>query len=212
MQGRHTRAETRTRSRRGPAPWLVVLLLAAALLVFALVRTFGWLSQRKSADAIVLVNQWNSVENTGFHPKLKTVEGVRVDERLERPMTELLTAARAAGLAPVPADGYLDAEEENGDGCFRPGYSEHELGLAVHFRAADDREAELSEWLQANAWRYGFILRYPESAAEVTGIVSTEHYRFVGEAVAEQIRTMGISLEEYLDLFYGDSAEVVFEK
>ena len=58
----------------------------------------------------------------------------------------------------------------------RPGTSEHELGLAVDLVDLDyqllDKEQEntpTQRWLMANAWRYGFILRYPPDTRELTG-------------------------------------------
>ena len=212
MAGRHVKETAEKPSRRGSALAVVVILLSVVLLVFAAIRVGGWFSRRQDAGTVVLVNRWNPVENSGFTPKLQEVQGVRVDESLVKPLEELLAAARSAGFAPALRDGYLTAEEENGSGCTVPGESEHELGLAVHFSEQNGRDADFSQWLAGNAWRCGFILRYPEGAEESTGLVSYSHYRYVGPAVAEQIRTLGISLEEYMDLFYGDSAEVIFEK
>ena len=100
-----------------------------------------------------------------------------------------------------------------------PGTSEHELGLAVDLVDLDyqllDREQEntpTQRWLMENAWRYGFILRYPPDAEEITGYrYEPWHYRYVGAAPAEQIHLLGITLEEYLSMFFSDTAEIVFE-
>ena len=90
----------------------------------------------------------------------------------------------------------------------RPGTSEHELGLAVDFR----EDEALFTWLRDNAWRYGFILRYPAGSEETTGRDADScHYRYVGKAAAEQIHAMNATLEDYLSLFYGDSAQIIFE-
>ncbi len=100
-----------------------------------------------------------------------------------------------------------------------PGTSEHELGLAVDLVDLDyqllDRGQEntpTQRWLMKNAWRYGFILRYPPDAEEITGYrYEPWHYRYVGAAPAEQIHLLGITLEEYLSMFFSDTAEIVFE-
>ena len=100
------------------------------------------------------------------------------------------------------------------------GRSEHELGLAVDivdadYPETDEKQAETptSKWLAENAWRYGFIQRYPKGAEEITGYSwHPWHYRYVGEAVARSIYSLGITLEEYLSLFYSDEAQVVYDR
>ena len=87
------------------------------------------------------------------------------------------------------------------------GYSEHQTGLCVDFitssMAALDRSFETSEafaWLSENAYRFGFILRYPETKEEVTGYsYEPWHYRFVGREAATAIYFRGLTLEEFLD-------------
>ena len=87
-----------------------------------------------------------------------------------------------------------------------PGTSEHQLGLALDI--VDQRNWNLDEsqaqmptqqWLMENSWRYGWILRYPNSKSEITGIIYEPwHYRYVGREVAEEIHKTGLCLEEYL--------------
>ena len=100
------------------------------------------------------------------------------------------------------------------------GRSEHEMGLAVDIvdadnPAVDETQAETptAQWLRENAWRYGFIQRYPQDAEEITGYSwHPWHYRYVGEDAAANIQALGITLEEYLSLFYSDEAQVVYDK
>ena len=83
-----------------------------------------------------------------------------------------------------------------------PGYSEHELGLAVDINADKERSygEEVYCWLAENAWRYGFILRYPQGKEEITGIdYEPWHYRYVGYEAAKTIYEEDITLEEYLE-------------
>ncbi len=89
-----------------------------------------------------------------------------------------------------------------------PGTSEHQLGLAVDICSeayqlleTDQENTAVQQWLMANCWRYGFILRYPKDKIEITG-VSYEpwHYRYVGVEAAKEIYDEGLCLEEYLDL------------
>ena len=61
--------------------------------------------------------------------------------------------------------------------------------------------------------KHGFILRYPEDAEAETGYAwHPWHYRYVGEAAAGNIHSLGITLEEYLSMFFSEEAAVVYDK
>lgn len=82
-----------------------------------------------------------------------------------------------------------------------PGYSEHETGLAIDFSNEGhyDENEKMWEWLNNNAYKYGFILRYPEDKYEITKIdYEPWHYRYVGKKAAKEITDKNITLEEYL--------------
>lgn len=99
---------------------------------------------------------------------------------------------------------------EKGNEAFKlvalPGASEHQTGLAVDFAIyengiyndnikEDDKEAI---WLKENAWKYGFILRYPKGKESITGFnFEPWHYRFVGLDLAKKLYDNGVTLEEY---------------
>ena len=107
------------------------------------------------------------------------------------------------------AQGYsrAEAEKEAGSEVAVPGTSEHQLGLAVdivdlNYQLLDrgQEETEVQKWLMEHCREYGFILRYPESKSEITGIIYEPwHYRYVGKEAAEEITEAGICLEEYLE-------------
>lgn len=99
-----------------------------------------------------------------------------------------------------------------------PGTSEHQTGLCVDlftdemeglYNFGDETknpydkgfaETEAFEWLSENAYKYGFILRFPENKTGVTGYsYESWHYRYVGVEHATEIHSQGITLEEYLD-------------
>ena len=82
-----------------------------------------------------------------------------------------------------------------------PGYSEHETGLAIDFSNEGhyDENEKMWEWLKNNAYKYGFILRYPEDKYEITKIdYEPWHYRYVGKKSAKEISNKNLTLEEYL--------------
>ena len=86
-----------------------------------------------------------------------------------------------------------------------PGYSEHHTGLCVDFIIAgmgdltnEFAEHEVYDWLLANAWKFGFVLRYPEDKVDVTGYsYESWHWRFVGRAHALAMLQADMTLEEY---------------
>ena len=87
--------------------------------------------------------------------------------------------------------------------------------MDADFPLTDERQAETAtgRWLAENAWKYGFIQRYPQGAEEITGYGwHPWHYRYVGEGAAGNIFSLGITLEEYLSLFYTEEAQVVYEQ
>lgn len=82
-----------------------------------------------------------------------------------------------------------------------PGTSEHQLGIAVDINAdkAHSSNQEVYVWLADNAYKYGFILRYPLGKEKITGTAyEAWHYRYVGKEAAEEIYSKQICLEEYL--------------
>jgi D-alanyl-D-alanine carboxypeptidase len=88
----------------------------------------------------------------------------------------------------------------------KPGYSEHQTGLAVDFAAAgvstlttSFAKTKAGIWLASNSHKYGFILRYPKGKTAITGYkFEPWHFRYVGVQVATAMHDQGIStLEEY---------------
>ena len=88
-----------------------------------------------------------------------------------------------------------------------PGTSEHQLGLALDIIDRHDQsltkaqeKTATQQWLMANSWKYGWILRYPNGKSDITGIIYEPwHYRYVGREIAQEIHESGLCLEEYLD-------------
>ncbi len=84
----------------------------------------------------------------------------------------------------------------------RPGYSEHNLGLAVDFNYVNNsfESTKEFEWLKQNAEDYGFVLRYPKEKENITKMsYEPWHWRYVGEENAKKMRSLGVCLEEYID-------------
>ena len=89
----------------------------------------------------------------------------------------------------------------------RPGHSEHQTGLAVDISAVPARcslsacfaQTPHGEWLAANVWRFGFLLRYPADKVAITGFTFEPwHFRYVGVPLATQLNATGVTtLEEF---------------
>ena len=101
----------------------------------------------------------------------------------------------------VAQDGKAEADTYSA----RPGHSEHQTGLAFDLNQVDRSFGNTPEgkWLAANAWKYGFILRYPEGKTNETGyIYESWHFRYVGKDLATKLYNGGnwITLESYFGI------------
>lgn len=88
----------------------------------------------------------------------------------------------------------------------RPGYSEHQLGLAVDFTTSANENmfylfetTPLSKWLAVHASEYGFVISYPQGKTDITGYTYEPwHYRYVGIENAKKVVDSGLTLTEWL--------------
>ena len=93
---------------------------------------------------------------------------------------------------------------EYADKCSaRPGHSEHQTGLAIDVCSKNNdynnfKETKEFNWMIKNAYKYGFILRYPEGKEHITGFkYEPWHYRYVGVSLATYLYKNNLTLEEY---------------
>ena len=100
----------------------------------------------------------------------------------------------------VKADGVKNADTYSA----RPGFSEHQLGYSADLTNAKNvsfdnfENAKEYKWLQDNAYKYGFIMRFPKGKEYITGYqFESWHYRYVGEKIATYIHENDITYEEY---------------
>lgn len=176
--------------------------------------------------ALVLVNKSNPIPSD-YEVELTTLfNGVQVDSRIYPELQKMFDDMRNEGIYPVVGEGYRTSEmqkqmmQEKIDAYMAEGYSktvakhqakkyvakagtsEHELGIALDINASTDSSTtndEVYQWLYDNAYKYGFILRYPEGKEEITSIdYEPWHYRYVGKQAAQEMYESGMTLEEYL--------------
>lgn len=85
----------------------------------------------------------------------------------------------------------------------RPGFSEHQTGLVIDLNSVDDSFAGTpeAEWVAQNAYKYGFIVRYPKGKEDITGYqYEPWHIRYLGVDTATAVYRSGKTLEEYLGI------------
>lgn len=89
----------------------------------------------------------------------------------------------------------------------RAGSSEHETGLAIDVADYNDKNdkfeaTESFKWMQTNAHKYGYILRYPKDKENITGYsYEAWHYRYVGIDTATKVYNEGITYDEYYEYY-----------
>lgn len=195
-------------------------------------------SYAASADipwALRLVNDWNPIP-LGYDDKVKmaNVSGdagtKQVDARMVDALQQMLAAGKAHNIGVQSAyrssskqselywrqvnkwkSQYKDEvqlQTKAGEIVKRPGYSEHNLGLAVDLYGSGDysltetfENTAAYKWLIENCADYGFILRFPKGKESITGVIyEAWHFRYVGSAaVAHEIMDNHLCLEEYLE-------------
>ena len=179
---------------------------------------------------LLLVNDWNPLP-AGYDSDVtfSTVSGGKqVDSRIIDAVNRMLQDASAYDLAVVSAyrpkeeqntlywrkvqqytdKGYSDLEAQKVGGTIvkRPGFSEHNCGLAMDVGGSGDYTLEQTfantpayAWLIEHCADYGFILRFPQGKEDITGVIYEPwHYRYVGEEAARYIMDNDLCLEEYL--------------
>ena len=169
----------------------------------------------------VIVNKQHFFNPIDFVPgDLSSYEGYQMSLKIVPSLSAMFDAASAAGV-PLSitsayrsylnqVDTYNNWVKVNGSTAAadtvsaRPGYSEHQTGFAVDLSAGGcSLECFLNSaqftWLSNNAATYGFVQRYPVGLTAITGYSDEAwHYRYVGAAVAQDMKTKGIkTLEQY---------------
>lgn len=104
-----------------------------------------------------------------------------------------------------------EATKKTDDYMMKPGTSEHQTGLAID--VLDEAEYQIrpelspefgqtdgGKWLADNAYKYGFVIRYPKDKEEITKIkYEPWHLRYVGKENAKKMHDQKICLEEYVN-------------
>lgn len=132
-------------------------------------------------------------------------ETLSEDAKKEEMNIIAMSSYRSYGYQVNLYDNYVatDGKEAADTYSARAGYSEHQTGLAVDvynkvLPYTSFEETEEFNWMQENAYKYGFILRFPKDKVNITGYqYESWHYRYVGKEAAKYIHNHDLTLEEY---------------
>lgn len=181
-----------------------------------------------SKDTLMIVNKHYKIENNYKPDNLVTVlsehgypNKIRADVYEE--FKKMYNAAKNDNVSIFIASPYRSYSDQNAlytyyvntDGkqnadtySARPGFSEHHTGLAMDLIPEYGLDLDTFEnsdgfkWMQENAYKYGFILRYPKDKEYITGyIYEPWHYRYVGISAATTIKNEGLTFEEYYEYY-----------
>lgn len=151
-------------------------------------------------------------------------EQMQINATTEPAIKELFKAAKADNVVLVFGSGYRsgalqkqfydsykakDGQAAADTYSARPGHSEHQTGFAADITSVSGTchleicwaDTPEGKWLAANAYKYGFIIRYPKDKQDITGYqYEPWHVRYVGKELAAQIHETNQTLEEFFDL------------
>lgn len=194
-----------------------------------------WLDNEKETDTskgnLMLVNRLYGLskdyepDDIIDVPVSISYSGVKISKSILENIEELIEAGKEAGYTFVLSDGYRSYEaqekmfesyknsygyEEADRNVARPGHSEYQTGISfqiVPYNKVFDKPKESEEylWLKDNAYKYGFIFRYPEDKKDITLFDSyTWRLRYVGTDAASIIENEKICFEEYYAYFVNE--------
>jgi len=181
----------------------------------------------EQSDTLILVNKSTSLDKNYVPSDLVWVDlrGVRETQLRQEAadaLEKLFKDADSKGITLYCCSGYrsyetqqeLYQENVNTYGqkqadlvSAKPGQSEHQTGLAMDVTAESVNldldetfgETPEGEYVKNNAYKYGFIIRYPADKTAITGYAYEPwHLRYVGTDAATTIHEKDITFEEYL--------------
>ena len=188
------------------------------------------------ADEALLLGEMDAIYGNRVKVDGSSIYGVngsgdKADKTAIEAINEMIMAYKKEGgdLYPVISQAYRSIAEQ--DSIFRegertygedtpkyysvPGCSDYHTGLAFSFKIQKDganyslsstQAAPFYNWLKENAYKYGFIFRYPADKEQYTGIDGTAvpyQMRYVGKAHAMFMNQYNLCFEEYIDYLRG---------
>ena len=186
------------------------------------------LNTNKDLGMLMNVNKFYTLSETYTPENLKNIdltyaygeegENKLIDYAYDK-FLELWQAANDQGFYLMVTSSYRDYESQKeiydyrvstwgerkaDETAARPGHSEHQTGLVIDMTSKTEpladsfTDSKAYEWLKENAYKYGFIERYPEGKTYLTGYnPESWHWRYVGLEAAKTMHDEDITFDEY---------------
>ena len=218
------------------------LTLGAAMMF----ESWGYMMPHQDpTDTLILVNKNNkapAVPVTLVKPDVQPTREAVSENIYMRPeaaaaLEDLFEAATQDGITLYATSGYrsystqkaiferklerMDEKQANAS-VAKPGYSEHQTGLAMDIEGETTKGTGLTEafgespegiWTAEHCAEYGFIIRYPKEKTNITGyIYEPWHLRYVGKEAAAEITELDVTFEEYILAVRSERIETMQEE
>lgn len=218
-------------------------MLARALAALTLGATMAFQSwgfvmpHQNPADTLILVNKHNrapAVPVALVKPDVAPTregleENIYMQPEAAAALEDLFAGAAQEGIILYATSGFRSystqkaiferklekmSERAANASVAKPGYSEHQTGLAMDVEGhsslgsglvEDFGETPEGRWLAEHCHEYGYIIRYPKGKTDITGyIYEPWHIRYVGKEAAAEIAALDVTFEEYILMVRGD--------
>jgi len=177
-----------------------------------------------SKDILMLINKYNYLSEDYVPENIVKVsnsyayQGNSVRQDVLDAFIEMAKAAREEDIVLVINSSYRSYKDQDDIWKYRKqnygiekadqyaaraGHSEHQSGLAIDIAQYNSKEQDFENteaftWLENNAHKYGFILRFKKDAQDITGYAyESWHYRYLGKDVATRVHEENITYDEY---------------
>lgn len=215
-------------------------IASLALGMTMMFESWGYMMPHQNpADTLILVNKYNrapSVPVTLVKPDVTPTkpaydENIYMQPEAAAALEELFDGAAQAGITLYATSGFRSystqkaiwerkletmSEKSANATVAKPGYSEHQTGLAMDIEGESTLGTGLTEgfgdspegiWVAEHCHLYGFIIRYPKGKTAITGYAYEPwHLRYVGKEAAQEIAHRGVTFEEYILMVRADRA------
>ena len=110
----------------------------------------------------------------------------------------------------VDSDQIEEYEQKDDKEYTFPSKIQHELrtGKAIEFKIPDAatvvnfNDTQQGLWLSKNAYKYGFVQRYPKGKEKTTGFLANDRiYSYVGLKIAKEMHKKDMTMEEYFSRY-----------
>lgn len=174
--------------------------------------------EAKDKGIVTLVNKYNHISKDYIPKDLIQIDNLFINKEayenylnMKNDMNKedlnirIISAYRSYDYQEELYNRYLQKEKQEIVDTYsaRPGFSEHHTGLAID---VDNTKLDFNKfyltkefiWMNDNAYKYGFILRYPKDKENITGYkYEPWHYRYIGKEIASYIKKHNSTFEEY---------------